>query len=188
MKALVVYESMFGNTEVIGKAIADGLSSRMSVDMIEVGAAPIVLGDDVELLLVGGPTHAFGMSRQGTRQSAAGQGQQSLASGRIGLREWLAGVQQGTVKVAAVAFDTRLKKPHWLVGSAARAAQKRLRRLGFRIVSPPESFYVDGTPGPLLDGEEERARQWAQGLGSQLGATERIDASPEAVQQEGWIG
>ncbi|HSL25245.1 MAG TPA: flavodoxin domain-containing protein [Acidimicrobiia bacterium] len=75
MPALVVFESMFGNTEAIAKAVADGLTARMAVDIVEVGVAPAVLSDDVELLVVGGPTHAFGMSRPGTRQKAAEQTQ-----------------------------------------------------------------------------------------------------------------
>jgi hypothetical protein len=173
MHAIVVYESMFGNTEVIAKAVADGLSSRMSVDTVEVGAAPIVLGDDVELLVVGGPTHAFGMSREGTRRTAAEQANQGVVSTGIGLREWLAAVQREARSVAAAAFDTRIKKPHWLVGSAARGSEKRLRRLGFRVASQPESFFVSGTPGPLLDGEEARARRWGENLGSGLASKER---------------
>jgi hypothetical protein len=93
MRALVVYESMFGNTQVIANAIADGLAGRMRVDTVEVGVAPASIGDDVGLLVVGGPTHAFGMSRQGTRQDAAKQGKEGLVSTGIGIREWLAGLQ-----------------------------------------------------------------------------------------------
>jgi hypothetical protein len=166
MRALVVYESMFGNTQVIADAIADGLSGHMHVDAVEVGVAPTSIGDDVGLLVVGGPTHAFGMSRQGTRQDAAKQATERLVSTRIGMREWLAG-QQGSPGVAAATFDTRIRKPR-LPGSAARGAEKRLRRLGFRILAPAASFYVEGTLGPLLEGEQERARRWGAQLGSPM--------------------
>ena len=71
--ALVVYESMFGNTQTIAVAVADGLSVRMTVDLVEVGAAPSAVAADVDLLVVGGPTHAFGMTRPNTRQDAAKQ-------------------------------------------------------------------------------------------------------------------
>lgn len=81
MRALVVFESMFGNTQVIARSVADGLAPRMRVDLVEVGAAPTALDGDVDLLVVGGPTHAFGMSRAGTRQSAAQQSQRGLVSG-----------------------------------------------------------------------------------------------------------
>lgn len=166
MQALVVFESMFGNTQVIAKAVADGLSSRIGTDIVEVGAAPEVMDDDVELLVVGGPTHAFGMSRAGTRQTAARQAEQGPVTTGIGLREWLDTLKRGSETVAAATFDTRLNKPHWLVGSAARVAEKRLRRLGFRVLAPSQSFYVAGTPGPLLDGEAERARRWGEKLAS----------------------
>ena len=174
MSALVVYESMFGNTQSIAKGIGDGLSSRMTVEIVEVGEAPSVIDPDVELLVVGGPTHAFGMSRPGTRQNAAQQAGHDLVSKGIGLREWLAIVQGGSKGVAAAAFDTRINKPR-VPGSAARAEQKRLSRLGFHIVAPAESFWVTGTPGPLLAGESERARRWGEKLESILTTTEHDD-------------
>jgi hypothetical protein len=165
MRALVVYESMFGNTQAIADAVADGLAARMRVDAVEVGAAPTVVGDDVALLVVGGPTHAFGMSRQATRQDAGRQAERGLVSAGIGLREWLTAVSGGSGGVAAAAFDTRIERPR-LPGSAARAAEKGLRRRGFRIAARPKSFYVTGTQGPLVDGELERARRWADELGA----------------------
>ena len=167
MHALVIFESMFGNTRVIAEAIADGLSSRIETDIVEVGAAPNVIDDDVGLFVVGGPTHAFGMSRPGTRKAAAEQAVEGAVSSRIGQREWLDALERGSGNVAAAAFDTRIDKPHWLVGSAARAVEKRLRRLGFRIISASQSFYVTGTPGPLLEGEAERARRWGLELASE---------------------
>ena len=117
MRALVVFESMFGNTQIVARAVADGLSSCMAVDVVEVGAAPTVIDDDVELLVVGGPTHAFGMSRPATREGSAKQAEQGVVSTGIGLREWLAAVQGGSASVAAAAFDTRSRS---LAGSWVR--------------------------------------------------------------------
>ena len=76
MRALVVYESMFGNTRLVAEAVAEGLSSGLDVDVVEVAAAPTSF-DDVELVVVGGPTHALGMTRQRTRDDARRQGEQS---------------------------------------------------------------------------------------------------------------
>jgi hypothetical protein len=171
-RGLVVFESMFGNTQVIASSVADGLAPRMQVDLIEVGVAPTALDGDVDLLVVGGPTHAFGMSRPGTRQSAAQQSQRGLVSARTGLREWLGRLPGTSRHVAVATFDTRIAKPR-LPGSAAAAAEKRLRRLGFWSVVPPKSFYVEGTTGPLVDGEPERARRWGAELGAALGAAEQ---------------
>src|SRR3954449_12667465 len=67
MRALVVYESMYGNTKEIATAIADGLSTRMPVQLTEVGAAPTVIADDIALLVVGAPTHGHGMSKDASR-------------------------------------------------------------------------------------------------------------------------
>jgi len=90
-----------------------------------------------------------------------------VVSAGIGLREWLGAVQGGSGRVTAAAFDTRISKPR-LPGSAAGAAGKRLRRLGYRMIARPASFYVAGTPGPLLAGEAERARKWGETLGSEF--------------------
>ena len=157
---------MFGNTQSVAKAVAEGLSSRMDTEIVEVGSAPLVVGDDVALLVVGGPTHAFGMSRPGTREQAADQAKAALVSQGIGLREWLDALEAGP-PLAMAAFDTRIDKPR-VPGSAGRAAGKRLRRLGLRMLAPTESFYVTGTEGPLLDGELDRARRWGDHLGSEL--------------------
>lgn len=168
MRALVVFESMFGNTRSIAAAVAEGLGSLLDVDLVEVGAAPTHLGEDVDLLVVGGPTHAFGMSRPSTREDAAGQATQPLVSRGIGLREWLADLEVGT-GVAAATFDTRIDRPR-VPGSAARAVAKRLRSRGLRMIAHPECFFVGHTAGPLLEGEEARARRWAEGLAADLSA------------------
>jgi len=167
--ALVVFESMFGNTEVIARAIGDGVASAMDVDVMEVGAAPVELDEGVELLIAGGPTHAFGMSRPATRADAVSKSGRPAVSGGIGLREWLGTLRLDSDGVTAAAFDTKVASPR-MPGSAARAARRRLRRLEFRMVTGPESFFVAGTPGPLLDGEEDRARRWAVRLGSEAAA------------------
>ena len=117
--------------------------------------------DDLDLLVVGGPTHAFGMSRERTRESAAEQAAGSVVSAGEGLREWLSAVTEGSPDIAAAAFDTRIDKPR-LPGSAAHGAERRLRRLGFRIIEPAASFYVTDMYGPLVDGERDRARHWGE--------------------------
>src|SRR5215204_1687443 len=101
MRARVVYESMFGNTQAIAQAVADGLAERMSVDVEEVGSAATDVAGDVDLLVVGGPTHAFGMSRERTRESAAVQAAGEVVSAGEGLREWLGAVTGETRGVAA---------------------------------------------------------------------------------------
>ena len=167
MRSLVVFESMFGDTETIARAVADGLSHAMQVDVVDVATAPQV-DEDVDLLVVGGPTHAFGMRRAGTRRDAVRQGGRPAAE-IVGLREWIEALQP-TDSARAAAFDTRINKP-FVPGSAGRAASRLLRRHGFQLVAAPESFRVTGTPGPLVPGEEDRARRWGQSLAALFSAT-----------------
>ena len=166
MHALIVFESMFGNTEVIARAIAEGVSSRMPVEIAEVSAAPAQIDSDVAFLVVGGPTHAFGMSRPQTRQDASRQALGQLVSKGEGIREWLAGVTCH-VPVPAVAFDTHVNKG-WVPGSAGRGAQKQLRAKGFIDAGRARSFYVKGVPGPLVEGETAAARLWGEQLALEL--------------------
>jgi hypothetical protein len=174
MRALVVYESIYGNTQAVAKAVADGLSASMEVELVEVGAAPRAVNEDVGLLVVGGPTHAHGMSKPDSRANAAGKADGRQVSRGAGIREWLESVQVGSKQTAAAAFDTRIKGPELLWGSAAKAAEKELRRLGLQVVESPACFIVGGPTGPvfdrLLDGEAERARAWGAALGSKMAA------------------
>jgi hypothetical protein len=187
-RALVVFESMFGNTQRIAEAVMEGLSPYLPTVILEVGTAPEVLSNEVELLVVGGPTHAFGMTRARTREDASRQAGGHVVSERIGLREWLTSLERTTGSdVAVAAFDTRIDKPR-VPGSAARGAEKRLRKLGFHVVARPESFYVTGTAGPLVDGETERARRWGEEIGKRhVGAslTSREVARPKREHPDG---
>jgi len=168
MQALVVYESMFGNTEKIARAIADGLWETFDVTFADAGSMPRAFGMD--LIVVGGPTHAFGMSRPTTREQAAQQGTVRPDATEAGLREYL-DCSPSLPGIRAAAFDTKLDKP-FLPGSAARRAQRQLRRLGCRIVLPAQSFLVAATTGPLLAGEEKRARNWGVALASSVAAAQ----------------
>ncbi len=157
MRSVVVVESMFGNTRSVAEAVAEGL---VDAEVIDVREAPSELSADVGLVVVGGPTHAFGMSRPGTRADA---GRQGAADPGVGIRDLVDRLRANEdLKVAT--FDTRVEKARHLPGSAARSAARSLRRAGFVLVSRPESFYVVDTPGPLVEGELERARRWGEQL------------------------
>jgi hypothetical protein len=161
MKALVVFESIFGNTQHIAEAIAEGL--RGEVEVVEVGKARAEIAG-VDLLVVGGPTHAWGMSRamtrSGARDQAAKAGTKPVSEGE-GVRDWLARLGEPRGTVAAAAFDTAIQKTGWFPsGSAAKGEAGFLRGKGYRLIAEPEQFLVKGIDGPLLDGELERAKAW----------------------------
>jgi Flavodoxin len=168
LRALVVFESMFGNTRTIAEAVAAGLAHGATVELVEVGAAPAALDPDVDLLVVGGPTHAFGLSRPSTREEAASMQPTPLVSTGPGLREWLDDLDCRSARAQVAAFDTHVRH---VPGSAARAADRRLRHHGLRGAAHPVSFYVTGKEGPLDSGERERAAQWGAKLAALVAAS-----------------
>ena len=166
MRTLVVYESMYGNTEHVARAIAYGIGEA---ELIEVGLGTTTLPLDLVLLVVGGPTHAHGMTKEGTRRDAGTRVDRPIVSPGIGIREWIDAVQPADVIVAA--FDTRIGGPQLLTGSAAKSATERLRKRGFKAV-PPESFVLARMSGDPFDAvseaELERARTWGRSLSTLL--------------------
>lgn len=144
MGTLVIYESMYGNTEQIARAIADGLGAAGSVEVRSMQAAG-ELPAGLELLVVGGPTYAHGVE----------------ASMKMFLDGLPSNVLDG---VRAAAFDTRLNWPKLLSGAASKGIADRLERKGALIVADPESFLVEDKDGPLLAGELERAAAWGRSL------------------------
>lgn len=166
MKALVVYESMFGNTEQVARAVTSGLSEHLEVELAEVTNAPAEITESFELIVVGGPTHAFSMTRPSTREDAFKQGA-AQGSTALGLREWLEHLRKGPHSELVATFDTRVAKVRHLPGSAAKGAAKVAHKLGYAAAAQAESFYVEDVSGPLLAGELDRARAWGKGLGAQ---------------------
>ncbi|UDY36617.1 flavodoxin family protein [Dermatobacter hominis] len=171
-RALVVYESMYGNTHRIATAIGDGLrDGGVAATVVPVGHddGPDLAG--VDLLVVGGPTHVHGMSRESTRtaaREAAGEHEwltlDDDADG-TGLREWLGGAE---LAVDAAAFDTRRHMAAVVSGRASKGIAKLLRRHGARLVVDPASFFVTDHDD-LEPGEEVRAREWGAALAAAVG-------------------
>jgi hypothetical protein len=155
MRALVVYESMYGNTQHVAQAIADGLGEATVVEV------------------VGGPTHAHGMSHDRSRHDAAARVDRPVVSPTIGIREWLERLEAGPDVVVAT-FDTRIDMPAILTGSAAKSAAGVLRHRRARLVGTA-SFVLDGATGEPFDrvapAELERARAWGRTLAEHLPVT-----------------
>lgn len=159
MSVLVVFESMWGNTRRVAEAAAEGLGE---VPVVSVSEAPVQLPQDVDTLVLGGPTHAFSMSRTSTRQEAGVKGADE-GNATCGMREWLEALST-CEQLRVATFDTRVASVRHLPGSAAKAAAREVRRRHLGQVVATESFYVADTAGPLLDGELDRARAWGTSL------------------------
>ena len=164
-RALVVYESMYGNTAAAAAAIAEGIGPDAAV--VEVGGAPHALPADLELLVVGGPTHGHGMSQPASRESAQGRGQRPVLSRGLGIREWIAALSVDR-PVGFAAFDTRVPGPMLLWGSAAGAAAKALAARGLVQAVPPTSLILDGLHGSPYDRLPEAELARALDLGRRL--------------------
>lgn len=172
MRALVVYESMFGNTERVAQAITHGLATRMAASATPVTAFPATPFAQPDLLVVGAPTHGLTLPTPDTRQQAAVRSDDEIDT-RTGIREFLAALPPIPGCLVAT-FDTRHRRMRYLPGSAARAAGRLLDRAGCHMVMPAQSFYVAGMAGPLLPGEWDRAVDW----GEQLGRLAELIRSP----------
>ena len=168
MRALVVYESYFGNTRDVALAIARGLGSvaNVEVEALEVGQAPVT-SRGIDLLVVGGPIHAWGMPRPSTRADAlakAGAAHVDAPSHGPGVREWLATLTHPVPGPRAAVFDTAMRTSWFPVGNAGTGEARALERSGALVVAAPEHFYVTDTRGPLVDGELARAERWGATL------------------------
>jgi flavodoxin len=161
MKAMVVYDSAYGNTEQVAQAIGEALGPQEDVRIARVGDVRPEQLKGLALLIVGSPTQKF-------RPTAATS---SLLKSIP---------QNGLEGVTVAAFDTRFPESKIeevgilaffvrIFGYAAKPIADRLEKKGGSLAVPPEGFYVGDTEGPLLEGELERAAEWATGIGKGLG-------------------
>ena len=152
MKALVVYDSFFGNTEQIAQAIGKTLGSQEDAEVLRVGHVKPEQLTELGLLIVGSPTRAF---------------RPTPAISNLLRRIPLNGLKG--VKVAA--FDTGISMSDAplvlrffvrLFGYAAKPISDGLKKKGGELIIPPEGFFVKGSEGPLKEGELLRAADWAK--------------------------
>lgn len=156
MKALIVYDSLYGNTEVIAQVIKHALEEKGQVEIGRAGSVSLEQLSGISLLIVGSPTQQFKPT--------------------VGMKRFLDGIPRNGLKGYKVAaFDTRLTqaeidKPATLAffvriyGYAAGRIAQQLQKKGGDLVVPAEGFYVEGMKGPLVQGEVERADAWARKL------------------------
>ncbi len=164
MKAVVVYESLWGNTAAVASAIAEGIGGG-TVALPTKDAGPDVIAG-ADLIAVGGPVFAFHLSSEKTREQIRdnpepGSPPPDLSGPSI--REWLDGLPAGRVAVAA--FDTEVRGPF---GKGAPTIAKELAAKGYHTVVKPEGFIVLGKYGPLKEGELDRAREWGRQLAAKV--------------------
>lgn len=165
-RAWVVVESMFGNTEAVGAAVARGLALEgFEAEVLGVAEAPDRVPDDVGLLVLGAPTHAFSLSRPSTRADAVRQGA-AAERAETGMRDWLSACHPGDHPPPVAAYDTRVSKVRRLPMAAGPAARRLAHAKGFAVLDRPAYFLVEDVQGPLAAGEIARATAWGRRVGS----------------------
>jgi len=139
MKTLVIYDSMFGNTEKVARALASGMREQgIAVDCVRATAIDVGTLEAYDMLVIGGPTHAFGLSEA--------------------MKTLTKRLKDADVRgKKAFAFDTKLKSR--FAGSAGKGIEQRMKQHGMTVVKPHVSAIVLGREGPLKEGTEEQFKQ-----------------------------
>jgi flavorubredoxin len=165
MRAIVVFESHWGNTAAIARAIAEGIGPEARA-MTTSEAVPEVVAE-ADLVVAGAPVMAFGLPSDKMIANTVGDPKAPAPAdvSHPTLRTWLEHLPHvdGSSGHRAATFETKL---WWSPGGATGGIESRLRTAGFRTVARAQKFVVTGAYGPLRQGELERARAW----GSELAA------------------
>jgi len=166
MKAFVVYESLWGNTAAIARAIADGLG-RDAVALTTDAAGPETI-ENADLIVAGAPVLGFSLPTDQMRDSIARSEAGAPTPPDLShpsLRSWLQSLPPGHGRGAA--FETRI---WWSPRGATGDIERGLERAGYHPATKGQKFVVTDKYGPLRDGELERARQWGHELSQAIGA------------------
>jgi len=182
MKAVIVYESMFGNARKIAEAIAEGLSSRAEAKVVNVNSDDIGTVDCADLVIIGAPTHAHSLSTVSSRKEAAEWAADPArklhldpgAEG-IGVREWLS--QLPDLPRLYAAFDTRADMIRLFTGAASAPIERTMAKRHMQAIVPAESFVVS-MHNELAAGERDRASEWGTRI-AEVAAERRIGSSAD---------
>ena len=182
MRAIVVYESMYGNTHAVAINIAAGLRATHEVTLVPVTRATPELAAAADLIVAGCPTHMHRMPTAASRRAAAEAARKQGSGLNLdpdadgpGLRSWLEGLS--AENVLAASFDTRLSGISAFTGRASRNISRLLTRHGCRLIVPPESFLVS-RQNVLLKGESARANSWGELVGGAARAASTVSTRP----------
>ncbi len=162
MKAIVVYESLWGNTAAVARAIAEGLGSDAQAFPTSAVTAEVLTG--IDLIVAGAPVLGFSLPSEGMRENIRKNPQHANNPpdfSSISMRSWLDKLPKGRGRSAA--FETRI---WWSPGGSTAMITRELEKAGYPPVVKRERFIVKGTYGPLKEGELERARAWGASLAS----------------------
>lgn len=157
MKAVVVFESLWGNTEHVAAAIAEGFGPE--AEALSTAQITPETAAQADVLVAGAPLQAFSLPTARVRDSIAPDGGPAPELSAPTLRSWLEHLPEGHGRYAA--FDTKIR---WSPGSAAGVIDEQMTNAGYTPIARSQHFIVAGKYGPLKEGEIERARAWGREL------------------------
>lgn len=167
MKAIVVYESYWGNTASVAQAVAEGMGEGARALSTSEAAGEAMTG--VGLLVAGSPIIAFGLPSEKSRKDMAGRPDKKAPSppdlSQPALRTWLVDLPQECGGAKCAAFETGYKLSP---GGSANPILKMLEGKGYKPVAKKQRFLVQGNYGPMKDGELDRAKEWGAELAKLL--------------------
>lgn len=169
MKAIVVFESHWGNTAAVARAIAEGIGPEARALSTTEATGAALAG--VDLIVAGAPLLGFSLPTEKMLKGLAAspdQGPTPPDLAHPAMRAWLETLPQGHGRAAA--FETRI---WWSPGSAAKTILQRLAALGYQPVEQGQRFIVEGKYGPLRAGELAKARAWGATLAQARQGAER---------------
>ena len=170
MKAVVVYESHWGNTAAVARAIASGIGPETPVLATDEATGSVLA--DADLIVAGAPVIAFRLATDSMRERIAEDAQDAPSNPDLAhpsMRDWLDRIPAR--KGLAAAFETRI---HWSPGGAIGSIERGFHKAGYRRVAKGRKFFVTGSYGPLRDGELEAARAWGAELTQALHAADEV--------------
>ncbi len=153
MKALIVFDSFFGNTEQIARDIGNALGSNEHVEISRVSTIKPGQLAGLTLLIVGSPTRAFRPTKAvvGFLNKIPSHSLKGMKVAAFDTRIYIADINSRILNILVSMF-----------GYAAKPIADKLAKKGGDPIIPPEGFYVKDSEGPLKEGEPERAADWAQ--------------------------
>jgi hypothetical protein len=167
VNAVVVYESHWGNTEAIARAVAEGIGPEARALTTDEASASSIA--EADLIVAGAPVIGFSLASDKMRDSMANGSSKTPSPPDLShpsMRSWLRGLPPG--RGCSAAFETRI---WWSPRGATGDIERGLRSAGYVPVAKAAKFVVEGSYGPLRDGELERARQWGAELKETLAST-----------------
>jgi len=164
VKAVVVYESLWGNTAQVARAVAEGIGQDTRA--LSTAAATVAEVAGMDLIVAGAPVFGFKLSSDKMRQAIRanpGKAPSPPDLSHPALRAWLDALPAGRGRSAA--FDTQVRGPF---GSGAPEIARALEAAGYASLADPVGFVLKGRYGPLRSGELERAREWGAELARKM--------------------